>query len=448
MVHLRASANAKGVPLHWFRLAGLTHAGLLANTLKGLPRTEGFLKWAVDNLGGSYTWHTAVDLREEPRWEPDWITPSAIIKELIGRCANALWALPEGKRPEAWSALISQALGTVTPAQAAFFPGPLDGFVPEGVPQRPEAELKKARKLLGKHSSFKQIPGLMLVAYGGGIDASMTKDILRLLEGSGEQLSKRRTAHPILRCCAYIAATTRDTELANATIMRCLRLVTSEMPVNQVLALMLTAIRAGAAFGKTTTYYVECGKVASRFAYAVSAGAALDVRATLEELCHRDPKFIAALGHAMAVVEATALELVSSPVDPISFRLLMERVDNALQNCGMILPGGGAAMADWKQFAAKLGEQFFAEMKAVPITETLITQPPGKRLNVNGSAQWGGPVDPIASVEHLFTRGVCQVRHNIVHGNKQDIGERDMKLIGGAHYILRAAIAEADLFEL
>jgi hypothetical protein len=284
MVHLRASANAKGVPLHWFRLAGLTHAGLLANTLKGLPRTEGFLKWAVDNLGGSYTWHTAVDLREEPRWEPDWITPSAIIKELIGRCANALWALPEGKRPEAWSALISQALGTVTPAQAAFFPGPLDGFVPEGVPQRPEAELKKARKLLGKHSSFKQIPGLMLVAYGGGIDASMTKDILRLLEGSGEQLSKRRTAHPILRCCAYIAATTRDTELANATIMRCLRLVTSEMPVNQVLALMLTAIRAGAAFGKTTTYYVECGKVASRFAYAVSAGAALDVRATLEEL--------------------------------------------------------------------------------------------------------------------------------------------------------------------
>ena len=93
MVHLRASANAKGVPLHWFRLAGLTHAGLLANTLKGLPRTEDFLKWAVDNLGGSYTWHTAVDLREEPRWEPDWLTPSAIIKELIGRCANALWAL-------------------------------------------------------------------------------------------------------------------------------------------------------------------------------------------------------------------------------------------------------------------------------------------------------------------------------------------------------------------
>jgi len=67
-----------------------------------------------------------------------------------GRCANALWALPEETRPKSWSTLVSEALGTVNPAQAAFFPGPLDGFVPQGVPRKPEAELKKARKLLVK----------------------------------------------------------------------------------------------------------------------------------------------------------------------------------------------------------------------------------------------------------------------------------------------------------
>lgn len=148
-----------------------------------MPRTEGFLKWAVDSLGGSYTWQSAVDLREEPRWQPDWLTPNGITHELIGRCANALWVLPEDSRPKAWSTLVSQALGTVDPKQAAFFPGPLDGFLSDGMPQKPEEELKKARKLLGKQTSFKQIPGLMLVAYGGGIDASFTQDILRLLEG-------------------------------------------------------------------------------------------------------------------------------------------------------------------------------------------------------------------------------------------------------------------------
>lgn len=36
----------------------------------------------------------------------------------------------------------------------------------------------------------------------------------------------------------------------------------------------------------------------------------------------------------------------------------------------------------------------------------------------------------------------------IVHGNKQDMVERDMKLIAGANYILRVAIAEANLFDL
>jgi hypothetical protein len=37
-------------------------------------------------------------------------------------------------------------------------------------------------------------------------------------------------------------------------------------------------------------------------------------------------------------------------VDAMTFRLLMERVDNALQNRGMIVPGRGAAMADWQRF--------------------------------------------------------------------------------------------------
>ena len=70
---------------------------------------------------------------------------------------------------------------------------------------------------------------------------------------------------------------------------------------------MLVAIRGCAAHGNTAAYYIECGNVASRFAYATSSSAALDVRSTLEELGHRDPKFIAALGQAMAVLEAMAV---------------------------------------------------------------------------------------------------------------------------------------------
>ena len=307
MVHLRPSANARSVALYWYRLAVLAHAGLLADALKSLPKTEGFLKWAIENFGGAYTWQTAVDAREEPRWESDWIDPTALRSELIGRCANALWMLPESQRPKLWRTLISKALDSVTPTWAAFFSGPLDGFLPVGVSPLRKADVKKAKSLLKKRSSFKQAPGLMVIAYGGGIDASLTKEILRLLEGSGQQLSKLSTAHPILRCCAYIAATTKDTQLAGAVINRCLRLVTHETTANSILALMLVAIQACAAHGNSVTYYTECGTVASRFAYAASLIAALDARSTLDELGHRDPKFIAALGQAMAVLEATGM---------------------------------------------------------------------------------------------------------------------------------------------
>jgi hypothetical protein len=70
---------------------------------------------------------------------------------------------------------------------------------------------------------------------------------------------------------------------------------------------------------------------------------------------------------------------------------------------------------------------------------------PRKRLNRDGVAEWGGPVAPLTCVEHLFTRGVCQVRHNIVHGNKLDLNERDMKLTAGAHFVLESAISETKL---
>ena len=132
-------------------------------------------------------------------------------------------------------------------------------------------------------------------------------------------------------------------------------------------------------------------------------------------------------------------------VDPMAFRLLMERADNALQNRGMIKPGRGAAMADWQLFSTSLGARFFEAMRSAPVTETLINEPPRKRVNRDGMAQWGDAVAPLTRVEQLFTRGVCQVRHNIVHGNKLDLNERDIKLIAGAHFILKAAISETKL---
>jgi hypothetical protein len=130
---------------------------------------------------------------------------------------------------------------------------------------------------------------------------------MRLLEGSNEELASFKTAQPILKSCAYVAATTRSATLADAVVTRCLRLVTSESQPGQILPLMLFAMRACGAHEDPAAYYREIGKVAAKFAYAIPKRAAIDVRVVMEALFERDPRMMAALGRAMQLLVGSSL---------------------------------------------------------------------------------------------------------------------------------------------
>jgi len=73
--------------------------------------------------------------------------------------------------------------------------------------------------------------------------------------------------------------------------------------------------------------------------------------------------------------------------------------------------------------------------------ETLLAEPP----RIYYTRQGFGPEiqKPITDVVQLFTRGVCQVRNNIVHGEKYvDLATpRDDALVIGANRVLELAIA-------
>lgn len=102
-------------------------------------------------------------------------------------------------------------------------------------------------------------------------------------------------------------------------------------------------------------------------------------------------------------------------------------------------------MVDWEGFASQLGEPFFEKIKASGVAPTLINEPPRRRLNQDGQAQWEERVAPIGCVEDLIVKGVCQVRHNLVHGNKAELNERDLVLIGEACKVMEIAAREAGL---
>ena len=135
-------------PLSWYRLAILSHAGVLTTALRGVQKTNNFFKWSARDFGSNYLWHTAVDTHEEPRWESDWISPEAIKAELVGRCYNALMLLPPARRPKIWKDIINAALDGLNTKLLAFFPGPLDGFLPFSSPIQAEDALAEIRTLL------------------------------------------------------------------------------------------------------------------------------------------------------------------------------------------------------------------------------------------------------------------------------------------------------------
>jgi hypothetical protein len=304
---LRTLAEQNNASLYWFRLAAFAHAGVLTNALTNIRDTKGFSNWAVERFSGGYTWHAVVDSREEPRWDSEWLSPHSIKAELVGRCINAVGRLGKKKGPAPWQAIISSAWDRVDPKLSALFPGPLDGFTPTSWIVRREEDLKQVAALLKQRASLKEAPGLALIAYSGGIDASHIDELMRLLEGSNEELSDLKSALGILKCCAYVAATTRSVPLADAVVTRCLRLVTTGSQPGQILSLMLFAMRACGAQEGLADYYRQIEKVATRFAYAAPKAAALDMRVVMEALCERDPRMIAALGRAMQLLVGTSL---------------------------------------------------------------------------------------------------------------------------------------------
>lgn len=100
------------------------------------------------------------------------------------------------------------------------------------------------------------------------------------------------------------------------------------------------------------------------------------------------------------------------------------------------------AQIDWSQFAAELGEEFFVAIRDAANAPTRIGEPPRAYHRDQGFQPT--VQTPIANVQELFLRGVCQVRNNIAHGEKYvETGtNRDDDLVSEAKWVLERAVEQ------
>jgi hypothetical protein len=134
------------------------------------------------------------------------------------------------------------------------------------------------------------------------------------------------------------------------------------------------------------------------------------------------------------------------PPHAVAFTALFARVEHALRRNGYVRSDQKRAVVNWRNFAKELGDEFFESVRQSKLAMTLIAEPP--RVYHRNQGFLPNVQEPITDVVQLFGRGVCQVRNNIVHGEKYvDLATpRDDALVQEANYVLEQALSRHPRF--
>jgi len=312
IVKLRKVFSEQDAPLYWFRLAALAHAGVLAEALSWLQKPGEFLDWASQEVGFDFVWHVAVDRREAPRWDIEWISPKQIQAELLGRVLIVMKKLPAKKRPKKWVKLIEDA----ETRQAArdgqelshFFPGPMDDFAKPLVQKRRSPVLVKIEQRLKEAKSLDEVSNLAALAYLEKPSQSVAEEVRRLLAARQLEIGDVDDEHRSrFLLYAYIAASARSEPLAREIINCCVLLIRSQKLTAKVISdLFITIVAACGAVSDPGKYGLILEDAATSLAYAVveDQEIARRLRLVCQSLSRRDPKLISRLSRAIAIIDA------------------------------------------------------------------------------------------------------------------------------------------------
>lgn len=305
-VGLRRAARASGAPLFWARLAALTHAGVSADALSGIPDSGSFLRWASRNFAPTYIWYGVVDRREAPRWRPEWISPEYIFAELVGRSRNALNMLVEEERPARWVSAIESAITRLADAGmviASVFPGPFDDFRESQT--SPGEAFKEVEEKLKDATQLNKVQGVIALTYATQLSDSGVADALRILNLVSEQpIADLQQELRELEIHTHIAVVAGSDVMAKAVIRRCLYLARdakgSEM-VADIFALMAEAC----AVHRTEKYFRdELGEAAARICFALDDVEPLaKLLSVFDALIRRDDRLAPALAKARSIAQ-------------------------------------------------------------------------------------------------------------------------------------------------
>lgn len=293
----------KNKPPFYRRLASISQASLITNI--ALERGSEFSdieKWAMEERGLLFYCQTFIDMREEPRWLPGYLSAEQLRNELLGRIHNVCQKV---KDSEFCKRILEQLTSRSLIQLNAFLPGPLEGNTEPG--KLPDYITEKLDEGIKKQTSLEAFWALINSAQFWKVDKKYIEHAIMLLDTAQHQLREapnKESIFPILNGLAKVAAMTRSKKLA-ASVMILSRIYREYLSVNtepeQILGMGLVA---SAAINDKEEWAEYIGQWLTELAYLpLEASAISSLRSMIERLCILEPFLYYTCGRPLEILK-------------------------------------------------------------------------------------------------------------------------------------------------
>lgn len=302
-------------PPFWRRLATIAQASLIERCICSHPvDVETLTEWANAGRGQQFYLQTLCDLRLEPKWIPDFISPEQLKAEFVGRIANA----GQLHKDKITSRMIRDL--TLTKAKGSikgqvhfpmpFFPGPLEGSTTSEI-QMPSDLASSIDEALSQESiDGKSFVGLINSALIFKLDSKFADQAVQALQRARHYLKQGAdsgTLFHLLSGLASVAAVTRSSQLAEELRILIRRSKVAGAVDVSVDNLFRIGMVAAASHPELEDWCAYVGEWCTELAYSdLSRDEAIRLHSHVKCLCSIVPELWTTLGRGEAALASLA----------------------------------------------------------------------------------------------------------------------------------------------
>ena len=303
---------ARKRPPFWRRMATIAHASAIEReVMRAGLNSASIVDWALQSGGSLFYIQTLIDLRREPRWFPDFISPQQLKAEFVGRIAGAAERYRANVPDGALSSLLwGSDPGTIQSQMdlSAIMPGPLEGGM-EAVREIPPELEERIRTDLGAEeltpSSFVALVNSSLIFHIGSKVSELAAQALRRVGYQLRKVNAADDAFPLLNGLAMVSAVSRSKELADEVRILARGARRREGKKLSPEASARIALIAAAAHQDETAWSNFVGEWLTELGFAdMTADQATDLQRWLYILFHLEPLFWENCGRGEAALAA------------------------------------------------------------------------------------------------------------------------------------------------